>query len=272
MGRVFLCGEGVALGHRSFDPENGVENDFDLARASHVGDGIAGGPESTAPLDPETAYDSDSESAGDDEPTTIETGPWRALVERIQTGDRDAQAELYQIFARGVRFFLCRHLGSQELDDRVHDTFVIVILAIRRGELRDPDKLMGFVRTIARRQLASYIDDAVQGRRDGAVTDMGHRIADRARDPEQKAIADEEVQIMHKILGGISKRDREILTRFYLKEQTQEQICADMDITETQFRLLKSRAKARFGEMGRRKLSRVQGPTIFLRKTGSLGD
>ncbi len=55
---------------------------------------------------------------------------------------------------------------------------------------------------------------------------------------------------------GISGRDREILTRFYLMEQSQQQICDQMCLTETQFRLLKSRAKARFGELGKRRLAR----------------
>ena len=68
-----------------------------------------------------------------------------------------------------------------------------------------------------------------------------------ALNPEQKAIHEEKAGIMLKVLRGISARDREILTRFYLYEQTQEQICEEMNLTDTQFRLLKSRAKARFG-------------------------
>jgi RNA polymerase sigma-70 factor (ECF subfamily) len=63
----------------------------------------------------------------------------------------------------------------------------------------------------------------------------------------------------------LSDRDREILTRFYLDEQTQEKICEDMSLTETQFRLLKSRAKARFGELGKRKLQQKPFDSLFLR-------
>ena len=66
----------------------------------------------------------------------------------------------------------------------------------------------------------------------------------------------EEEQLAVSVLKGISRRDREILTRFYLQEQTQEQICSEMKLSETQFRLLKSRAKARFGELGKRRLGR----------------
>jgi len=59
-----------------------------------------------------------------------------------------------------------------------------------------------------------------------------------------------------KILKSISQRGRDVLTRFYLMEQSQEQICMDMNLTDTQFRLLKSRAKARFAELGKRHLGR----------------
>jgi len=86
---------------------------------------------------------------------------WIELVERIRSGRSNGMEELYQLFSKGIRFYLCRQLGSQELDDKVHDTFLVVVQAIRRGELREPERLMGFVRTIVRRQVAAHIDKVV---------------------------------------------------------------------------------------------------------------
>ena len=179
---------------------------------------------------------------------------WTDLVERIHKGEESGMEELYRLFGRGIRYYLCRQLGHQELDDKVHDTFVIVVQAIRRGELREPDRLMGFVRTVVRRQVAAYIDDAVHSRRDELNLDLGVRVADRRNNPEQSAAFRQKVDFMLDVLRSLSERDREILTRFYLDEQSQESICQDMSLSETQFRLLKSRAKARFGEIGKRKL------------------
>ncbi|HLK19831.1 MAG TPA: sigma-70 family RNA polymerase sigma factor [Bryobacteraceae bacterium] len=179
---------------------------------------------------------------------------WQGLVERIHGGDETGMEELYRLFGRGIRYYLCRQLGHQELDDKVHDTFVIVVSAIRRGELREPERLMGFVRTVVRRQVAAYIDDAVHSRRDELNLDLGIRVADRRSNPEQSAAFRQKVQLMLDVLSALTDRDREILTRFYLDEQSQETICREMVLTETQFRLLKSRAKARFGEIGKRKL------------------
>jgi len=132
---------------------------------------------------------------------------------------------------------------------------LIVVKAIRRGDLREPERLMGFVRTVVRRQVAAYIEQAVQKRRDLTDLDAGFVVPDRKQNPEQEAMGLQRVELMKNSLSKLSERDREILLRFYLKEQPQEQICREMDLSETQFRLLKSRAKAKFGEIGRKTLA-----------------
>jgi RNA polymerase sigma-70 factor, ECF subfamily len=190
---------------------------------------------------------------------------WPELVMRIQNGEESGMEDLYHLFARGIRFYLCRQLGVQELDDKVHDTFLIVVQAIRRGDLREPERLMGFVRTVVRRQVAAHIDQVVHSRRDELHLDVGVRVIDGRRNPEQNMAFQQKVDFMLEILNQLSDRDREILTRFYLEEETQEEICKSMDLTETQFRMLKSRAKARFGELGRRKLQQKMLVPFFSR-------
>ncbi len=205
----------------------------------------------------------------DDEPSSVNEPAvyedWSPLVEKIQAGDPEGMAELYRVFSRGIRFYLCRQLGAQELDDKVHDTFLIVVQAIQRGELREPARLMGFVRTIVRRQVASYIEAAVQTRRDVMEIESGVSVVDAKRNPEEKVIGKQEVALMVEILKNMPERDRDILTRFYLHEQSQEQICEGMCLTDTQFRLLKSRAKAKFGEMGRKQLKKKTFAAFFVR-------
>lgn len=181
---------------------------------------------------------------------------WVDLVNRIRADDKGALQELYQVFGRGVRMYLCRQLGMQEVDDKVHDTFLIVVNAIRSGELREPDRLMGFVRTISRRVVAGHIDQMVHRRKDHLNVESGVVISDKTSTPEERMIDREKVDIMLEVLRGMATRDRDVLTRFYLYEQSQETICREMKLTATQYRLLKSRAKARFQELGRKKLER----------------
>ena len=205
-------------------------------------------------------------------PVTISHVDWARLVERIREDDPQGMEELYQMFSRGVRLYLCRQLGVQELDDTIHDTFLIVVNAIKRGDLREPERLMGFVRTVVRRQVASHIDQVVHQRNHHLDMTTGFRIPDGRISPETQVLDEEKVEIMSQVLKGISRRDREILIRFYLHEQPQDRICTEMGLSETQFRLLKSRAKARFGSIGKERLTRNNPENKSMRASASSSD
>ena len=180
---------------------------------------------------------------------------WPDLVARVRAGESAAMEELYHVFSSGIRFHLCRQLGSHDLDDKVHDIFVSVTESIRNGDLREPERLMGYVHTVVRRQIAAYIDGAVQDRRRRTSLDPDMALSDHQPDPERRAIERQNMDLAMRVLNAVPKRDREVLVRFYLKEEDPGIICREMELTETQFRLIKSRAKARFGEMGRMRLA-----------------
>jgi RNA polymerase sigma-70 factor, ECF subfamily len=184
---------------------------------------------------------------------------WARLVQRIQDGETSAMEELYRVFSKGVRFFLCRQLGPQDLDDKVHDIFMIITESIQNGELREPDRLMGYVRTVVRRQVAAHIEVAVHTRRNQTDLEYGDALSDHNPNPERSMIDRQNTQLARRILNSLNERDRQILVRFYLEEQEPEQICREMNLTENQFRLIKSRAKARFGELGKRRMELRKG-------------
>jgi DNA-directed RNA polymerase specialized sigma24 family protein len=73
--------------------------------------------------------------------------------------------------------------------------------------------------------------------------------------PEQQAAHREQVELMKQVLRTMSPREFEVLTRFYLHEHPPERIREEMSLTQTQFDLLKSRAKARLTRAMQRKLS-----------------
>jgi RNA polymerase sigma-70 factor, ECF subfamily len=199
-------------------------------------------------------------TAGVSAPSELTIEPrWAEVVDRIRSGDPSGMEELYQVFSKGIRFFLYRQLGPRDLDDKLHDVFLIVAQAIQRGDLRDPERLMGYVRTVMRRQVAGHIESAIQERRNHADLDGTLVLADHHPDPERGAIERQNDQVAKRILQSIGKRDREVLIRFYLNEQSPETICREMGLTETQFRLIKSRAKARFGELGKRRFALRSG-------------
>ena len=202
-------------------------------------------------------YENAEQEADREDALSDASESWTKLVIRLQQGDPSAMAELYQVFSKGIRFYLCRQVGTQELDDRVHDAFLVVVQSIQRGELRDPRRLMGFVRTVVRRIVAAQIDRDIQHRKETLDLDSGHRVVDQRANPEKSVMLRQKIDLIRQVLDKMTGRDREILYRFYVEEQHPERICNEMKLSITQFRLLKNRAKARFGDAGKKQLQPV---------------
>jgi hypothetical protein len=133
----------------------------------------------------------------------------------------------------------------QELEDKTHDVIFVLIARHPARGLPIPELLMPFVRgarkRIAARMSSSHAQRPCQTNLEQALWSMGK--------PEQDAMTQQKVALMEKVLSRVSQRDRDILDRYYIQEWTEEQICGDMSVTKTQFRLLKSRIKVNFEKL-----------------------
>ena len=190
---------------------------------------------------------------------------WADLVERIKAGDPEGMSDFYRLSNRAMRYYLCWRLGPQDLDDRVHDNFLIVVNAVRRGDLRKSEALMSFVKTVTRRYVAQQIKQNIQDRRNKCASEEAvYSVPDRKSNPEHDVQRLQTRQLVTEILDKLPPNKSEILRRFYLDEQSAEEIKSDMRLTDIQFRLLKSRAKAQFGELGKTRLrpSPLRSPDI----------
>jgi RNA polymerase sigma-70 factor (ECF subfamily) len=177
------------------------------------------------------------------------------LVRRVQEGDADGMASLYDFISTGLRPYLGRQLRTQDRRDKTHNIFMDVVFAIRRGQLRDPERLAGFARTIARRRVSRYIDAAASARRNQVDLGSLFWLASSEPTPEHEMLAREQRDVVRRTLAGLSGREAEILSRFYVQEQSPAQICLEMGLTHTQYRLLKWRSKARFEQLSRKRIA-----------------
>ncbi len=177
------------------------------------------------------------------------------LVRRVQVGDAGGMLDLYDYISKGLRPYLARQLRPQDYRDKIHSIFVDVVMAIQQGQLREPGRLMGFARTIARRKVSLYIDAAASDRRNQVEIGSLFGLASPGATPEQEMVSQEQKELVRLTLARLAGREAEILSRFYLQEQTELQIRSEMDLTHTQYRLLKWRSKARFEQLSRKKLA-----------------
>jgi RNA polymerase sigma-70 factor, ECF subfamily len=176
---------------------------------------------------------------------------WVSLVDRIRSGDVHCTQHLYRAVAESSLTRIRRTVDHQLVQDKLHDVLVTVLEAIQLNELRDPARLMGFVSTVTRRRVAHHIRAQVASRRRLVALEPSECPAREEDSPEAAALSRERVQALNLVLQRLCPRDREILTRFYLYEQSRSQICEEMSLSATQFRLFKSRALARCSEFVR---------------------
>ena len=181
---------------------------------------------------------------------------WEEVVAKIQRGGeaglREGMEELYAALIDGVRSRLVRSIEAQSVEDRLHEILLIVLDAIRSGELREPGRLMGFVKTVTRRRVVAHIRTASFHRRRFVTVDHMEPAAPAEDNPERRAARQEQLDRARVVLRRLSARDREVLERFYFDEQAPGQICSEMKLTGTQFRLCKSRAIARCFDLVRK--------------------
>jgi RNA polymerase sigma-70 factor (ECF subfamily) len=182
------------------------------------------------------------------------------LVRRIQAGDPAAESELVSRFSRGLLLMLRRLVQNPALADDLHqETFALVLGKIHRGEVREPERLAGFIRGTARNLfIADRRKEARYRPLDGGrEEDEGARpepaLADRGPAPLDRVLAGEEARQVRRLLDELRfERDRQLLLRFYVSDDSKEQICADLGVEPERFHQVLFRARERLRELWER--------------------
>jgi len=185
--------------------------------------------------------------------TATETTPdWTALVCQIRSGDSSGTERLYQIVRDQTRARLNRRVEPQGAQDCLHDIFLTVLEAIHAGALREPARLMGFIKTVAQRCVSKHI--RVQVARRVRFVAMGREeySTQVEQSPDFAVAAASHAKSLRELLRCLRERDRNLLIRYYFLEQDPARICRAMKLSETQFRLFKSRALSRCAQVARR--------------------
>jgi RNA polymerase sigma-70 factor (ECF subfamily) len=181
-----------------------------------------------------------------------------ALVRRIQAGAPAAESELVARFSRGLLLMLRRLVQNVALADDLHqETLALVLAKIRGGEVREPEKLGGFIRSTARnlfiadRRKEARYRAFDEGEEEGLHP--GLALAGRDPAPLERVLAEEEARQVQRLLGELRfDRDRQLLLRFYLSDDSKEEICADLDIEPQRFNKVLFHARERLRELWER--------------------
>jgi RNA polymerase sigma-70 factor (ECF subfamily) len=197
----------------------------------------------------------------DPQSTTHDEAPVTAaeFVRRIRAGDAAAETELVTRYRRGVTLLIRRAGGDSSAADDLHQqTFHITLEKIRHGDVREPEKLSGFIASVARNLVIAHFRKAAADRMPNAGQE--DRAADPAPDPLEKLLNVERAAIVRRVLAALpSERDRQILFRFYIAEEEKESICRDLGLSSLHFNRVLFRARERYRELYEETASRRGG-------------
>lgn len=171
------------------------------------------------------------------------------LVNRIIGGDTDAETELVNRFGAGVFQIILRIVRNPPLaEDLSQDALITIIKKIRDGDVEQPESLNSFVASVARFHAIGQIRKI---RRRGLSEDLEQ--AEQLPDPSPNRLEElqtsEQSAEMRDLIEELVPRYRELLLRFYIREEPKEAICADLGMSSMQFDGVLHRARKRYKEL-----------------------
>jgi RNA polymerase sigma-70 factor, ECF subfamily len=169
------------------------------------------------------------------------------LVALIEAGDAGAEARLVERYGRAVSLLLTRHTrGRPEAEDLWQETFQVALPKLRRGELRQPEKLPGFLSGIARSLAIEHYRKASRRKTD-PDTDAVQEAAAAPSHQLGEILLQEKSRLVRQLLGELgTERDREILFRYYVAEEDKDAVAADFGLSPGQFNRVLHRARQRY--------------------------
>lgn len=172
------------------------------------------------------------------------------LVARIMAGDRGAEAELVDRYRRGLRFFLRHRTQHRELaEDLLQDTFLLVIVKIRDGQLREPERISGFIYNVARNLLIEHFRKKIRRRTD-LDPQVSERIAEPADGPFELVERDQLRSSLDQVIDELTvERDRLLLRRYFFDDADKDELCRELAVSSTHFDRVKYRAIHRLADL-----------------------
>ena len=154
----------------------------------------------------------------------------------------------------GLRAQLARVTGNVELaSDLLQDAVVTALQKLRAGQIDDPAHLDGYVYRVALNHLRNY------RRKDRSRLADSEEMADLTESTESSRPirdleADQWTRLVKQVLQEVPlARDRELLVRFYLDEESKQELCEAFGLTELHFNRVIHRARDRFKHLLQRR-------------------
>jgi RNA polymerase sigma-70 factor, ECF subfamily len=168
-----------------------------------------------------------------------------SVVSRVAAGDPDAESELVEHFAPRVRAMALVRTRDRDLaKDLTQETLIAVLQACRKGQVRDLERVSGFVCGVARNVINNYKRRTLKH----PETAIDDETAIPAPPKEDDHDGTERRRLMARALGTLSPTDRQVLLLTLVEGLKPGQIAMKIGVSADVARTRKSRALKRILE------------------------
>lgn len=174
------------------------------------------------------------------EPSTVPSATGEAsasLAARIRSGDRSAEEELVNTYRRGVLLIAgVRTRDREAARDLAQEVLIVVLKALREGQLREPDKLAAFVQGTTRNIVNNYI--RTRARRPECDLDS---VSVPSTDPVVEFESAERQRLVRRELESFSMTDQQILLLSMVDGHSLAEVARRLNLSHEAVRARKSR-------------------------------
>lgn len=160
------------------------------------------------------------------------------LVRQIGSGtDRQAEAELFRRMAPRIRLYGLRHLRDEHAaEDLAQQVLITTIEALRRGGLREPEKLVSFVLGTCRMTVLDLRRNAQ--RRERLIEQFGADLLAPA-EPSRPGLDHDQLA---RCVQSLKERERAVIVMTFYDEQAGADVARFLGVSEANVRVIRHRA------------------------------
>lgn len=168
----------------------------------------------------------------------------REYVERLRGGDPSTEQHFVAYFDQLLRIKLrARMFASETVEDLRQETYIRVLVTLRKDGVRQPERFGAFVNGICNHVIQEFYRSTS---RTSPWDDSYLEMPDHAVDTEGSLITRQMKERVHEVIEGLPKKDRDLLRAYFLEEKEKDEVCSQFGVDRDYFRVLLHRAKDKF--------------------------
>lgn len=168
----------------------------------------------------------------------------REYVERLRQGDPSTEQHFVGYFDHLLRIKLrARMLAVETVEDLRQETYIRVLIALRKDGIRQPERFGAFVNSICNNVVLEFYRSTS---RTTSLEESQLEKPDETVDLEGQLVSKQAKERVRQVLDGLPPKDRDLLKALFLQEKDKDEVCVQFGVDRDYLRVLLHRAKDKF--------------------------